>query len=94
MACTWGSKVNGILTVFAVGAAVVFDLWNVLDHTQEGHTMVGFHLKKDKAVVDCCPALLLEALPRTRSGPDPPSLHCLPLILLGSFHRLEPVRYW
>ncbi|KZV63563.1 glycosyltransferase family 39 protein [Peniophora sp. CONT] len=31
MACTWGSKVNGILTVFAIGAAVLVDLWDVLD---------------------------------------------------------------
>ena len=49
MACAWGSKVNGILTVFAVGAAVLFDLWNVLDHNQEGHTMVGFHFQ-----IQCC----------------------------------------
>ncbi|KAI0322772.1 glycosyltransferase family 39 protein [Amylostereum chailletii] len=32
MACTWGSKVNGILTVFAIGAAVLVDLWDILDH--------------------------------------------------------------
>lgn len=31
MACTWGSKVNGILTVFAIGAAVLVDLWDILD---------------------------------------------------------------
>lgn len=32
MACTWGSKVNGILTVFAIGAAVLVDLWDILDY--------------------------------------------------------------
>jgi dolichyl-phosphate-mannose-protein mannosyltransferase len=32
MACTWGSKVNGILTVFAIGAAVLVDLWDIMDH--------------------------------------------------------------
>jgi dolichyl-phosphate-mannose-protein mannosyltransferase len=40
MACAWGSKVNGILTVIAVGIAVLIDLWDVLDHKKEGHTMV------------------------------------------------------
>ncbi|KAF4611280.1 hypothetical protein D9613_007056 [Agrocybe pediades] len=39
MACTWGSKVNGILTVFAIGLAVLVDLWDILDHKKEGHTM-------------------------------------------------------
>ncbi|KAA1475473.1 glycosyltransferase family 39 protein [Dentipellis sp. KUC8613] len=42
MACTWGSKVNGILTVFAIGAAVLVDLWDVLDIHREGHTMEYF----------------------------------------------------
>lgn len=40
MACAWGSKVNGVLTVIAVGVAVSIDLWDVLDHRKEGHTMV------------------------------------------------------
>ena len=31
MACTWSSKVNGILTVVAIGIAVVVDLWDLLD---------------------------------------------------------------
>ncbi len=35
MACTWGSKVNGILTVFAIGVAVLIDLWDLLG-SQEG----------------------------------------------------------
>lgn len=44
MACTWGSKVNGILTVFAIGFAVLIDLWDILDVQKEGHTMVKFYL--------------------------------------------------
>ena len=43
MACTWGSKVNGILTVFAIGFAVLIDLWDILDVHKEGHTMVNFY---------------------------------------------------
>ena len=43
MACTWGSKVNGILTVFAIGFAVLIDLWDILDVQKEGHTMVKFY---------------------------------------------------
>jgi dolichyl-phosphate-mannose-protein mannosyltransferase len=39
MACTWGSKVNGILTVFAIGLAVLIDLWDILD-IKKGHSMV------------------------------------------------------
>ncbi|KAI0050961.1 glycosyltransferase family 39 protein [Auriscalpium vulgare] len=42
MACTWGSKVNGILTVLAIGAAVLVDLWDLLDIRQTGHTMDNF----------------------------------------------------
>lgn len=34
MACTWGSKVNGILKVFAIGAAVLVDLWDIPDLTK------------------------------------------------------------
>ncbi|KAK0238936.1 glycosyltransferase family 39 protein [Armillaria nabsnona] len=41
MACTWGSKVNGILTVFAIGVAVLIDLWDLLDH-KKGNTMDHF----------------------------------------------------
>lgn len=43
MACTWGSKVNGILTVFAIGAAVLVDLWDILD-LKKTPDMVGIYL--------------------------------------------------
>lgn len=39
MACTWASKVNGILTVATIGIAVMIDLWDILD-VKRGHTMV------------------------------------------------------
>lgn len=39
MACTWGSKVNGILTVISIGLAVLIDLWDILDY-KKGHSMV------------------------------------------------------
>ncbi|KAJ3733211.1 glycosyltransferase family 39 protein [Lentinula guzmanii] len=32
MACTWGSKVNGVLTVATIGVAVLIDLWGILDY--------------------------------------------------------------
>ncbi|OBZ73646.1 Dolichyl-phosphate-mannose--protein mannosyltransferase 4 [Grifola frondosa] len=41
MACTWASKVNGILTVVAVGIAVLIDLWDILDY-RTGNTMEYF----------------------------------------------------
>ena len=39
MACTWASKVNGILTVVAIGVAVLVDLWDLLDK-KKGYSMV------------------------------------------------------
>jgi dolichyl-phosphate-mannose-protein mannosyltransferase len=39
MACTWASKVNGILTVATIGVAVLIDLWDLLD-IKKGHSMV------------------------------------------------------
>lgn len=41
MACTWGAKVNGILTVATIGIAVLVDLWDILDH-KKGFTMEHF----------------------------------------------------
>ncbi|KAI0084456.1 glycosyltransferase family 39 protein [Irpex rosettiformis] len=38
MACTWASKVNGILTVVTIGIAVLIDLWDILD-IKKGHSM-------------------------------------------------------
>ncbi len=39
MACTWGSKVNGILTVATIGVATMIDLWELLDY-KKGNSMV------------------------------------------------------
>ena len=41
MACAWGSKVNGILTVVAIGIAVLVDLWDLLD------------IRKNPSMVSC-----------------------------------------
>lgn len=43
MACTWASKVNGILTVFAIGLAVMVDLWDLLD-IKKGHSIVSLYV--------------------------------------------------
>jgi dolichyl-phosphate-mannose-protein mannosyltransferase len=40
MACTWSSKVNGILTVFAIGVAVIVDLWDLLDWRKSDNVRV------------------------------------------------------
>lgn len=40
MACAWSSKVNGVLTVIAIGIPVLVDLWDILD-IKKGHSMVG-----------------------------------------------------
>ena len=39
LACTLGCKINGILIFFAIGAAVLVDLWDILD-IKKGHSMV------------------------------------------------------
>jgi dolichyl-phosphate-mannose-protein mannosyltransferase len=41
MACTWASKVNGVLTVVTIGIAVLIDLWDLLD-INKGHSMEHF----------------------------------------------------
>ncbi|EPT00756.1 hypothetical protein FOMPIDRAFT_1162813 [Fomitopsis schrenkii] len=41
MACAWSSKVNGILTVVAIGIPVLIDLWDILD-VKKGHSMEYF----------------------------------------------------
>ncbi|KAH9941500.1 O-mannosyltransferase [Amylocystis lapponica] len=41
MACTWASKVNGVLTVVAIGIPVLVDLWDILD-IKKGRTMEYF----------------------------------------------------
>jgi len=43
MACAWGSKVNGILTVVAIGIAVLVDLWDLLD-IRKNPSMVSYVL--------------------------------------------------
>ena len=42
MACAWGSKVNGVLTVVAIGVAVLVDLWDLLD-IRRNPSMVGVY---------------------------------------------------
>jgi len=42
MACTWSSKVNGILTVVAIGIAVTVDLWDLLDWKKSDNVRAWF----------------------------------------------------
>lgn len=41
LGCTLGCKMVGLFTFMTVGAAVLWDLWGLLDVRKEGHTMVG-----------------------------------------------------
>jgi len=50
MAFTWGSKVNGVLTVVTVGIAVLIDLWDILD-IKKGHTMVSLQLTLSRCIL-------------------------------------------
>jgi dolichyl-phosphate-mannose-protein mannosyltransferase len=91
MACTWGSKVNGILTVFTIGIAVLIELWDILD-IKKGHTMVRLQLHSR---LDSKPSFI---------GPFQPTLfgkgrwlnhraiYTVPVILLGPLYR--PHSFW
>ncbi|KAJ3555988.1 hypothetical protein NM688_g2273 [Phlebia brevispora] len=59
MACTWASKVNGILTVVAIGIAVLIDLWDILD-IKKGHSMEYFwkHFMARAAALIALPIIL------------------------------------
>jgi len=95
MACTWGSKVNGILTVVAIGLAVLIDLWGILDHKKEGHTMVRmcssrilFHQ------LNILKGLLSETFHCTGDWSHRCSFHDLPLVLLCSLRCPHPLWSW
>ncbi len=93
MACAWGSKVNGILTVFAIGAAVLVDLWDILDHRKEGHTMVrrnGFirTVSNDNA------GIFLETLQCPRHWTYRSAFHRLSILFLRALLCSYSVRAW
>jgi dolichyl-phosphate-mannose-protein mannosyltransferase len=47
MACAWGSKVNGVLTVVTIGIAVLVDLWDLLDIRKNLSMVSAFSLARD-----------------------------------------------
>ena len=92
MACTWGSKVNGILTVAAIGLAVLIDLWDILDHKKEGHTMVSLcSLKTLFHLLIILKGLLLETFQCPGDWSHLCSFHDLPLVLLRSLRCPDPI---
>lgn len=94
MACTWGSKVNGILTVFTIGIAVLIDLWDILDINKEGHTMVCGSLSLCLSLEVLIPVigLLCKALYGEGYRSNRCSIHHLPFLLLHPFRDPGPVR--
>jgi dolichyl-phosphate-mannose-protein mannosyltransferase len=60
LACTLGCKMVGLFTFASVGAAVLWDLWGILD-IKKGHQMVSTPSRNDlnvvgSAVLPCCRA--------------------------------------
>ena len=51
MACAWGSKVNGVLTVVAIGIAVLVDLWDLLDIRKNPSMVCAFSLMR--SMISC-----------------------------------------
>lgn len=85
MAFTWASKVNGILTVFAIGLAVIIDLWDILD-IKKGHSLVRTGPLEYGNNADTLLGVLLETVCCTGHR-----LHCAPAVPLP-FHLLDPSR--
>jgi hypothetical protein len=93
MACAWGSKVNGILTVVAIGIAVLVDLWDLLD------------IRKNPSMVSCVSLTrtpLSHALPGTLLAPlccscrwtNRVTARCLPFVFLDPFYHSYPLGHW
>lgn len=75
MACTWASKVNGILTVVAIGIAVLIDLWDILD-VRKGHSMVR---DGEPPTFTRLISTLCRSTSRSTSLPEQSVLSCYPL---------------
>ena len=86
MACAWGSKVNGILTVVTIGIAVLIDLWDILD-IKKGYTLVRTSYRYAHHPFIRSAGALLEALPGSCYWVDRDTFYHLPLILLCSLCR-------
>lgn len=92
MACTWGSKVNGILTVVTIGIAVLIDLWGILDY-RKGYTMVSSLVSQREPFWK--PHFLgsfLETFCSSGGRLDRHSIHHISLVLLCPLCCLDPFR--
>jgi hypothetical protein len=77
----------GLFTFMTIGAAVIYDLWDLLDY-KKGLSMVRSEPVRKFCVYSnhlCIAGAILEAFlcPGDRSHIIP--VHCLPLLLLGAF---------
>lgn len=94
MACTWASKVNGILTVVAIGIAVLIDLWDILD-IRKGHTMVNnMCLCLCSIELIICAGLFYKTFHGESHGLDRPTDNPIPFLLLGSPHSAYKLGSW
>jgi hypothetical protein len=93
MACAWGSKVNGVLTVVTIGVAVVVDLWDLLD-IRRNPSMVGVCSLLRMSLSYLSLGTLLAPLCCTCIWVDRGAHHRLPFIFLGSFRHSHPFGQW
>lgn len=91
MACTWGSKVNGILTVVTIGIAVLVDLWDILDY-KKGFTMVSFASQRLRHVTYPIQGTFLETFHGKSNRPHCRPIHHIPIILLRTLYC--PHTFW
>jgi len=78
----------GLFTFLSVGAAVLWDLWGILD-IKRGHPIVSY-----KVYHVLMEVLLLPTLRLSSCRPDPRPLPLLPFILLGPFQNPQVLWTW
>lgn len=89
LACTLGCKMVGLLTFAAVGIAVLFDLWELLD-IRNGLTIVGYLTFPSKLILTRrLPGTILSPLPRSGSWTHRLAVHHILVVLLGPLQSLE-----
>ena len=93
MACTWSSKVNGILTVVTIGVAVLIDLWDILD-IKKGHSMVSSSRERAYVKIDIVAGILLEAFHGSSRCFDRLASHPIPFLLLDTSYYPRELWTW
>jgi hypothetical protein len=92
LSLTISCKMVGLFTFFTIGAAVVYDLWNMLD-IRRGHSMVRSGLDVGVQITYwSLSGLHRSTFLRPRCGPHRHPGHRVPILVLGALCR--PHQKW